>query len=163
MKTKLSLLIFPLIAGCVSYSQETYEDLGACPKVQIRQEDRSIIQKAGGRDLFKIEMVGYNGHCYYDERVQKDKAVVSPTFKITRLSDTNIEDVHFSYYLETYEGPARFLGKKTYFSEVRMPKGSFESYHTADGGELSVPAGEYDFEMYAGLNAVLQDSEYKTK
>ncbi|MBR2299032.1 MAG: hypothetical protein IJ870_00465 [Alphaproteobacteria bacterium] len=163
MKAKLSLLLLPLLAGCVEYMEEVESDFTACPKVEIRQEDKAIVQKGGGYDLFKIEMVGYNGHCYFDERVQKDKAVVAPKFKITRLSNTNVEDVHFSYYLETYEGPTRFLGKKTYFALVRMPKGSFESYYTPDGGELSVPAGKYDFEMFAGLNATLQDSEYKVK
>lgn len=169
MKAKLSLLFVILTTACIYRPQyEAYEDgesgnLGRCPTVQIKQEDRSIIQKAGGRDLFKIEMVAYEGHCYYDERIEKDKAVVSPKFKITRLTDTNVEDIHFSYYLETAEGPAKFLGKKTYYGEVRMPKGSFESYYTPESGELSFEAGRGKVDMYIGLYAVKADSEYKAK
>jgi len=113
--------------------------------------------------LFKIEMIGYKGHCYFDERVQKNKAAVAPRFKIVRLRNSNVEDVHFSYYLETFEGPTRFLGQKTYFAAARMPKGSYEMYYSPEFGELSVPAGEYDFDMYAGLKAITQDSEYKVK
>lgn len=166
MKAKLSLLFVVLTTACMYQPQfEAYEgeELGSCPRVQIRLDDRTIIQKAGGKDLFKIEMVAYEGHCYYDERIEKDKAVVSPKFKITRLTDTNVEDVHFSYYLETAEGPTKFLGKKTYFGEVRMPKGSFESYYTPEPGELSFKAGSGKVEMYIGLYAIKADSEYKTK
>jgi len=162
MKLYLPLFMCLTLVGCAS-DEMGYTDLNACPKVQIRQDDKAIVQTAYGKDLFKIEMIGYDGHCYFDERLDKDKAVVSPRFKIVRLTDTNVEDVHFSYYLETYEGPVRFLGKKTYFAAVRMPKGSFEMFYSDEGRELSVPAGRYDFDMYAGLYAVKADSERKAK
>ena len=169
MKTKNLLLSLLVVAACST--QNVYVEggdydvasYGVCPKVQIKAEDKAIIQKAGGVDLFKIEAVGYKGNCYYDERLSKEKAVVSPKFKITRLSDTNVEDVHFSYYLQTAEGPTRFLGKKTYFEAVNMPKGVYEIVYEAKGGELSTPLGQYDVDMYVGLNAVKADSEYKLK
>ena len=167
MKARLILALLPLVAACSSsssFSNDVYEDeLISCPKVKIKAEDRSIVQKVAGKEYFKIEMVSYNGHCYYDEKILKDKAVVSPTFKVTRLLDTNVEDVHFSYYLESAEGPARFLGKKTYFAEVRVPRGSFETFYTATPGELSIPAGVYNVDMYAGLIADAKDAEYKIK
>ena len=171
MKTKILMTLMPVLCGCVYLNgyQDEYQDTGvpslntACPVVQIKDEDKAIIQKAGDVELFKIEITGYDGSCYYDERLYKDKAVVAPHFKITRLAYTNVEDVHFSYYMQTAEGPSRFLGKKTYFAEVRMPKGAFESRYTPSSNELSIPAGEHDIDMYIGLNAVKADSEYKIK
>ena len=169
MKTKYLLLSLLLISGCAvndgymdggDYDEASF---GTCPKVEIKSEDKKIIQDAGGVPLFEIEVIGYTGNCYYDARVLKNKAVVSPRFKITRLTDTNVEDIHFSYYLETVEGPTRFLGKKTYFAEVGMIKGVYEIIYEAPTGELSIPAGQYDVDMYVGLNAVKQDSERKVK
>ena len=167
MKTKNLFLSLLLIAGCTSQNVYVPEGdsapLMACPKVEIKAEDRAIIQKAGGQDLFKIELTGYAGNCYYDERISKDKAVVSPRFKITRLTNNHVEDVHFSYYLETAEGPTRFLGKKTYFAEVNMVTGVNEIVYTAPAGELSAPIGKQKVDMYVGLNAIAEDSEYKVK
>lgn len=167
MKTKHLFLSLLLIAGCASQnayvSEEGMSPLMACPKVRIKAEDKAIIQKAAGTDLFKIELTGYDGNCYYDARISKNKAVVSPRFKITRLTNNHVEDVHFSYYLETVEGPTRFLGKKTYFAEVNMITGVNEIVYTASAGELSAPLGKYDVDMYVGLNAVSEDSEYKVK
>lgn len=164
MKMQKLLPVMLLIAGCASnngFSTADYIDV--CPQINIRHEDRAIIQKVGAEDIFKIEVTGWKGRCYYDERVKKDKAVVAPEFKITRLSPTNIEDVHFSYYMETAQGPERFLGKKTYFAKVEMLKDANEIYYTATENELAIPAGKYDFDMYIGLNAVKADSEYKLK
>ncbi len=163
MKTKILMIASAFLASCAPVDYYEPESLDSCPKVQIDGANKSIIQKAAGYDLFKIEVVGYDGHCYFDERVSKVKAVVAPRFRVTRLDDTSVEDVHFSYYIETAEGPARFLGKKTYFTEVKLPKGAKEAYHTPKPGELSVPAGEHEADIYVGLYAIRADSEYKTK
>ena len=169
MKTKILFLSLFLAVGCSM--QNVYVDGGdydetsfrTCPKVEIRDEDKAIVQRAAGEDLFQIEVVGYDGRCYYDERVLKNKAVVSPKFKITRLGYNHVEDVHFSYYLETVKGPTRFLGKKTYFAEAHLIEGVNEIVYTAKPGDLSIPAGEYDVDMYVGLNALAEDSEYRVK
>lgn len=161
MKTKILMIMTAFLASCSQVDYYEPESLDSCPKVQIDSSNQSIIQKAGGYNLFKIEVVGYDGHCYYDERVKKVKAVVSPRFRVTRLDDTSVEDVHFSYYIETAEGPARFLGKKTYFTEVKLPKGGKEAYHTPNPGELSIPVGENEADIFVGLYAIRADSEYK--
>ena len=169
MKTKSLIMSLLLIASCATENEYVeggnYDvgSLGVCPKVEVKKEDKAIIQKAGGVNLFKIEVVGYAGNCYYDERISKEKAVVTPKFKITRLSDTNVEDVHFSYYLETAVGPTRFLGKKTYFAQTHMIKGVNEMLYTASFGELSIQPEERDVDIYVGLNANADDSEYRVK
>jgi len=169
MKKKfLSLAALLIISGCAHNPFETEyvepgvaSDLTDCPRVVIRNEDKSILQKAANRELFKIEVVGYDGLCYFDERTNKAKAVVAPHFKITRLDDTNVEDIHFSYYLETAQGPTAYLGKKTYFTEAHMQKGQSETYHSAKEGELSIPLENGEADIYVGLYAKKADSEFK--
>lgn len=165
MKTKLSLILLTfLTAGCAWWQNSDYHAPKTCPKVRIKAEDNAIQQFVGGQNLFEIKMIGSSGYCYYDEKALQTKAVVRPIFHLTRLSESNVEDVHFSYYLETAEGPARFLGKKTYFAEVRMTKGVWNmDWQAPESDGISVPAGEYDVEMYAGLYAVKADSEEKVQ
>lgn len=170
MNKKILVLSMFLAAGCATqydYVEGGEDDLAGsfkvCPKVEIKQADKAIIQTASGQDLFKIEAVGYTGNCYYDKRVLKEKAVVFPQFKITRLTNNHVEDIHFSYYLETVEGPSRFLGKKTYFAKANMIVGVNEIIYTAKPGELSIPASGYDIDMYLGLNAWTEELEYKVK
>ena len=116
------------------------------------------------RELFSVKAVGYEGFCYFNEKVQKDRAVVKPRFRITRLEDSDVTDVQFSYYLETVEGPEGFLGKKTYFASVNVPQGVNEVEFTADIGELSIPQpGTYNLDLFLGLVANGYDLEYKRK
>lgn len=154
MKFKLLLLSTLLFSNAV---------LAQCPKVEIRDQDSKIKQIASYKEVFEIEITGYTGHCDFDENLQKVRAFVKPQFKITRLQNSNIEDVHFSYYLETAEGPKNFLGRKTYFAEVTMPVGVWETSYTPDYGELTVPDEDGMLNMYAGLNANIKDSEFKLK
>ena len=71
---------------------------------------------------------------------------------------------HFSYYLETVEGPTNYLGKKTYFAEVHIPRGVTVLDYSAEGGELTIPVpGTYNMDIYLGLKAKVQDLEYRTK
>jgi len=139
------------------------ENIDACPKVHIRKHDVRIVQKSGHTDLFEIKAVGYQGRCYFDSKLGKHRAEVMPRFKITRLSENSeVSDVQFSYYLETAEGPAHYLGRKTFFANVNMPQGLMEQYYNVPGGELTIPdPGTYNLDMYLGLNADVYDQEYK--
>lgn len=138
------------------------QGVSGCPIVHIRNNDIEIIQTAEYRDLFEIKAVGYEGYCYYNEAVKKYRAVVSPKFKVKRLSNSDITDVQFSYYLETVEGPEKYLGRKTYFAKVSIPENADEIFYTADRGELGIPEpGSYDLDIYLGLNANRFDAEYK--
>ena len=174
----LTLVVVVMLGACafknrnsnayvvVSGSDDTsyLKDINACPKVHIRQDDVKIVQAADYRELFAIKAVGYEGFCYFNEKLQKDRAVVKPRFKITRLGESDVTDVHFSYYLETVEGPEGFLGKKTYFASVNISEGVDEVEYTADIGELSIPQpGTYNLDLFLGLIANGYDMEYKVK
>lgn len=178
-KFALGLMLLSMVGGCAWFENEKEDyyvvvsgtddtsylkDVEACPKVHIRQDDVKIVQVAEYRELFTIKAVGYEGFCYFNEKVQKDRAVIKPRFKITRIENSDVTDVHFSYYLETVEGPEGFLGKKTYFASVNIPQGVHEVEFTADIGELSIPVpGTYNLDVFLGLIANGYDLEYKRK
>lgn len=162
MKNKLLLFFLMFLTfGCYQTTQE-YMPFTTCPRVQIRKDDQKIKQFAAGQDLFEIEMVSYSGRCSYDEKTGQTKAFITPIFHLTRLTKSNVEDVHFSYYLETAEGPSRFLGKKTYFEAAHITKGVWNlTWKGKESDGITIPNGEYDVDMYAGLYAVKADSEEK--
>lgn len=168
MKEKSLLTILSIgLCACTFQNKnlEPYEPdpLVSCPTVGIRAEHKKLVQSQGNQEAFLIEIIGREGHCYYDENIFKEKAVVAPRVRVKRLSNTNIEDVHFSYYLETYEGPANYLGQKTYFAVVNMPKGVDEVYYTPAKGELTVPLGKYNPDIYMGLNEDQSDLQERVK
>ena len=173
MKIKLCLMMMLVLASCSNHENnyviragenetEYLKDIEACPKVHIRRQDVYVVQKEGVNKAFEIIATGYSGHCYFNENINKDRAVIKPKFKIVRLSDTDITDVHFSYYLETVEGPEAYLGRKTYFAEVSIETNVYEKEYTAPAAELSVPKqGTYDLDVYLGLNDDISDLQFK--
>ena len=68
-----------------------------CPRVVIPRDTAYLTQIVNYREEFQISLVGYEGHCYFDTRVNRDKAVINPVFKIKRLRRSDETDVHFAY------------------------------------------------------------------
>ena len=178
MKKSILVLALTTVLAACSFSREDnhyvvvsgaddtsyLKDVEGCPKIHIREDDVKIVQQENYQELFEIKAVGYEGFCYFNEKVEKDRAVVKPKFKVTRLNDSDVTDVRFSYYLEAVEGPTSFLGRKTYFAKASMPVGVNEMEFTADAGELTIPVpGTYDLDIFLGLIANAYDLEYKKK
>ncbi len=172
MKTKMyTLLMIAILCGCHIQNKETFDfnetaDTklpSLCPTVEIVSSGQKIIQKQNTVDAFLIEIIGSQGHCHFDENLLKDTASVAPRFKITRLNGTNVEDVHFSYYLETGIGPEKYLGRKTFFGQVRMPKGLQEIIYTPEKGTLSISAGAHNPDIYIGLYEDKTELQRKVK
>ena len=175
MKSILLMSVF-LITSCGINSDDNYyvikvgeneteylRDIDACPKVHIKRKDSVIVQKEGNTNAFEIVALGYSGHCYFNKNVNKTKAIIRPEFKIVRLSDVDDTDVHFSYYLETVEGPEAYLGKKTYFAKVTIPKGTKEiGYIPNETAELSIPEHRKEnADIYFGLNEDTSEMQFK--
>lgn len=165
-----------LLAGCrVQNPQPDYyavsagvddtaylRDVDGCPRVHIREHDTRVIQRSDYMDLFEVKAAGYDGYCYFNENINKNRAVVRPKFRIRRLSPGDVSHVDFSYYLETVEGPAAYLGRKTYFASASIPEGVEEIYYSAPAGELTIPPpGTYNLDIYLGMSADRYDQEYK--
>ena len=176
MKIKSSIFILALlISACSNTNTDNhffvkagkneasyFKDIDGCPKIHIRRDDAAIVQKENGKQAFEIIASGYDGHCYFNEKINRDKAVISPKFKIVRLRDTDVTDVQFSYYLETAEGPKCYLGKKTFFATVSIPQGAKEIEYIAPKSEIVIaPSGSYDLDVYMGLYEDISDLQYK--
>lgn len=151
---------YTMIAG--SDDTSYLADVKGCPKIHIRQKDAVIIQSEASQKLFEIKADGYQGYCWFNDKTGKNKAVVQPRFKISRLSQSDVTDVHFSYYLETAEGPDQFLGKKTFFAEAKLAGNEKELIFTDQKREMIIPEpGTYNLDIYLGLYARKADSESK--
>lgn len=174
MKKLLVCAFVPLLLAACSSNDNYYRtvsgdddtsylaDVKGCPKVHIRNKDFRVIQSEAAVPLFEIEAVGYEGYCYYNDKVEKNKAVIVPKFKITRLGASDVDRVHFSYYLETAEGPAKYLGRKTYFAEAAIAPNNKVTYFEDKRIELTIPErGKLNLDVYMGLNARKSDSESK--
>lgn len=147
-----------LVASCQNYSQRS------CPNAQISRDTAYIIQKSQVAEDFSIELVGTDGYCYYDEKIKHDKAVVAPIFKIKRLSPNGQTDIMFSYYTKTIKGPPEYLGTKTHFVTVLMPKDVDELQYTGKQTEVRIPAGmKYDYDIILGLALSKADYDYNQK
>ena len=140
MSKKLVLLIVFLTSSCgwLFGSDEFY----LCPMVSIPRESSYLIQKYDNIDSFRIEITGFDGFCFYDDRTKSNRAAVTPIFKITRLRPSDEADIHFSYFIETAEGPVEFLGKQTFHTKVTLPTDSQYLHFKARQTQVRLPLEE---------------------
>ncbi len=149
----LPVLLF--LSACV-----TPQVAEICPRVVIPRETAYQTQIVNYKEQFQISLVGYNGFCYKDERVNRTKAVIEPVFLIRRVRPGDENAVSFAYFTETVKGPPAYLGKKTYYADVYIPADREEMEYTAPQVEVKVPEGmKYDFDINLGL--VLSPEELK--
>lgn len=135
-----------------------------CPRVNILRDSSYLTQIVNYREEFQISLIGYEGHCYFDSRVNKDKAVINPIFKIKRLRKSDETDVHFAYYTETIKGPPAYLGKRTYYLAVSIPENERELIYKADSVEVKIPPQmKYEFDINLGLVISKEESKYNQR
>ncbi len=160
MFKKLFILSLISILGSCSL----YEEGDFCPRVQIKRTNAYIVQTSDVSEEFMIELTGYEGYCFFDKRIKHDKAVITPVFKIKRLTANDITDVHFSYYTETVKGPPAYLGKKTYYAKVLIPADEKEVEYKAKPVEVRIPPEmKYEFDIFLGLNLSQSDRIYNQR
>ena len=145
--------------------QESYMYEGEiCPQVQIIRNDAYLSQFVGYKEQFQISISGYNGYCYYDKVIQRYRAVISPTFKIKRLSPSPETDVRFSYYTETAKGPKEYLGKKTYYITAHIGPNEYETYYTAPEVKVLIPDNMIkDYDVNLGLWISPNEAKYNQR
>ena len=120
---------------------------------------------ASGVNLFYVSGTMYSGYCYFDKRVNRRKAVITPEFEVSRLRQRLDEtDVDFEYFTETIKGPPEYLGKKHYFGHVTIPLNQREMRFSGRPLELKVPNAEYGaFEIYLGLELSPEERKYNNR
>lgn len=154
----LPILITLIISGCAQAPERF------CPLVTINRENSRLIQKANYQDDFEVELKGYEGFCFFDKRVNREKASITPIFVVTKLRKTDESDVHFSWFTETLKGPPEYLGRKDYFVEVTIPKGKIHKEFRGKTVELKIPSSmKYEFEINAGLNLSKEEKRYNQR
>ncbi|MDR1694724.1 MAG: hypothetical protein LBR70_06020 [Lactobacillaceae bacterium] len=161
-KLTMTFLVI-LISACGSWGEQS-ETQRICPSVLITRNDAYLVQKGLNHEEFNIELIGYEGYCYYDTRISHDKAVVTPIFKIKRLRPNDETDIMFSFYAETVKGPPEYLGKKTYFEKAEIPVDIIETEYRGQQAEVRIPPNmRYEFDINLGLNIAKKDKEYNKR
>ena len=158
LKKFLPVLMIVLLGGCA----ETPDRL--CPLVTLSRENSRLIQKVNYQDDFEVEFKGYEGYCFYDKRVNREKARITPIFVVTKLRKTDESDVHFSWFTETLKGPPEYLGRRDYFTGTTLPQGGRSKEFRGQSVELKIPDYmKYEFEINAGLNLSKEEKKYNRR
>lgn len=160
MRTKVLVLFFIFLLSSCRHG----ESEGLCPRVVINREDSYLTQIVNYREEFQISIIGFDGYCYFDTRVNRTKAVIEPIFKIKRLRQSDESDVHFAYFTETVKGPPAYLGKKTYYLNVTIPENELETEYKAKAVEVKIPEDmKYEFDINLGLVMTKEEQKYNER
>ncbi len=159
----LSVIALMLLSSCSSKNAEDYDY--NCIKVTLPRSSAYVTQKVNYKNDFQIETVGYSAYCYFDKRVNRRKAVITPQFKVKRLrGDLDETDVDFEYYTETIKGPPEYLGRKQYFAHITIPLDKKEIIFSGRTLELKIPNSDYeDFSVNLGLELTPEERKYNNK
>lgn len=156
-----AVLMFLFISGCSSSFPKGYKQ---CPLVTIKREDARLIQIVDYQDNFEVELVGFEGFCYFDTRVNQEKAKITPIFEVNKLRNTDESDIQFSWFTNTIKGPPAYLGKKSYFEETSLKKGELHKKFKGNQVEVKIPVDMmYEFEIFAGLNLTPNEKKYNQR
>ena len=157
MIKKLQILLFIALTGCSS----GILDYETCPRVQIMREDAYLSQVVHSRETFQINLIGFDGYCYWDKKIKQNKALIKPIFQIKRLRPSDETEVHFSFYTETVKGPPEYLGKKTHFAVAPIPATALEIEYTAPQVLVYVPEEyKYSYDINMGLVITAEERKY---
>lgn len=151
--------LFLFLTSCIA--EEPYS---SCPFVIIRRDDAHLIQKANYQDDFDVELKGFEGYCYFDERVRREKARIIPIFVVSKLRNTDETNVQFSWFTQTIKGPPEYIGKNTYFADVHIKQGEKSVEVKGKEIELKVPNEMMnDFPIFMGLSLSRQERDYNQR
>lgn len=161
---RLVILLAIILSGCEGgwFSRNVQGDI--CPQVQILRDQSYLSQYVNYKETFQISINGYEGYCYFDEKLGRHRAVIYPIFKIKRLTPSDETDVRFSYYTETVKGPPEYLGKKTYFANAHIKENELETYYKASAAKVFIPSQMgYDYDINLGLWLSPEEANYNHK
>lgn len=148
------LLLLLLITAC------SEKHMTLCPDIVIPRDAAYLTQKVNYRNEFQIELKGYEGFCFFDERIKRHKAVVTPIFVVQKLRNTDDFDVDFNFFVETVKGPPHYLGRKNYSANVTLAPGELEKEFKGSPLTIRIPSQDpKDFAIIMGLD--LSRDEYR--
>lgn len=124
-----------------------------CPNVRIPRATAFVTQKAAYSEEVRVELIGYEGYCLTAATVNRRYAAIKPLFRVQRLREGYDTRVDVSYFTETIKGPPEFLGRKTYFASVDIPRDMTEKEFAGREIRVRVPTEGYDdFTILLGMD-----------
>lgn len=155
MKRYILIFYFLILSACSFFSKGTSNLV--CAQVVIDNNASYFTRTRGNTEDFRVELIGNESYCYNANDISRRYIVISPKFKITRLSSTDETRVDFSFYTETIKGPPEFIGKRSYFFTGNLDNSTKEITVTARPVKVKAPLNDPNFTVLLGLN--LSDSE----
>ena len=155
MKRYVLIFCFLMLSACSFF----YKDTSGLVCAQVVNDNNAsyFTRTRGNVEDFRIELIGNESYCYDANNVSRRYIVISPKFKITRLSSTDETRVDFSFYTETIKGPPEFIGKRSYFFTGNLDKDTKEIIVTARPVKVKAPLNDQNFTVMLGLD--ISDSE----
>lgn len=99
-----------------------------------------------------------------NEKAGRNYGYVTPLFNIQRLKDTDETDVDFSFYIETRQGPPKYLGRKTYSAYVTLGEHEKEKSFKGPTVKVLIPENDYeDFEVLLGIDLSREEYLYNQR
>lgn len=162
LKKYLAMIAVTFLSSCSLFDNK--EGGSFCPNVIINRDEAYVTKIVNYRSDFLIELTGYSGYCFFDDRVNRNKAVITPEFKITRLRKSDETEVQFGFFTETLQGPPEYLGRKNYPASVIIPLNQIEKSFTGPSLTLKVPnMDEYRFQILLGLAMSVEERKYNER
>ncbi|MBE6448068.1 MAG: hypothetical protein E7018_02075 [Alphaproteobacteria bacterium] len=157
MRKNILIYALLLLSGC---SSSWNEGGMGCPNVIIPGEKAYLTRADNRGENFRIELVGYEGYCYVEPNLPRHYAVITPQFRLHRLSDIDETRVDFSFHTETLQGPPGFLGKRTYFANGQIDANQKYVDFSGRPVKVKIPMDDDDFEIMLGLEMSSHEYEY---
>lgn len=159
MKKILCLLAFFSLISCSNNDYYPY-----CPNVVIPRASAYVTQKVNSRDEFQIQLTGFEGYCYFDKKVNRQKAVITPLFEIIKLRMVDESELSFNFFTQTIKGPPAYLGKWVHPVTATIPLNEKFVKFKGNPVELKIPnENPYGFEIMLGLQLSNEEKLYNSR
>lgn len=163
MKKSLLFLLLFFISACSFYSSKD-DAYYYCPYVKIPRDSAYLTQKNNYSDDFQIEVKGFEGYCYFDEKVKVSKAVIAPIFEIKKLQPVKDTELDFKFFTKTLVGPPEFLGVWQHSQSAKIKEADKIVELKGKPIEMRIPDCDNDkFEILLGLVQSPKEKAYNQK
>ena len=157
MLKKLLLLLLVATTAC---SHKETSNKKICPQVTIQRSDAYFTQKGWEHEEFSVELIGYEGYCYLDNRINKHKAVISPIYRINRLRPNDETDVMFHFFAEPPNGRKKIF----YQDNIKLTTDLKEAEPKGREIELEIPENmKYNYNIKLGMYISNKNKKFNNK
>ena len=157
---KKSLLSALLLVAACSQQDPGYR---YCPNVTINPEFSHITRFFGEEPQFRAEIVGYEGYCRYNAKIEQTNAVIAPVFEIARLSDIGGKNVEITYYANTSSNPDKLMGRQPHSFHTTVETKGEKILVTGDEITVRIPNNQPGYNIVLEMALSRQQHLYNKK